>query len=279
MKMRVEATRLPTKSPMKNRDRLFAESRNSLPLLGKSLESPGASAKKNLLTTDTRLSGSFDLVQLGGLADRSIVLHPAAVCVRCSDAASVCMACCECLVDKSVLHYRRTRGKGAAALFESALVQAGAVKLGRFVLFTMWRNSFRMRRKERLRRVEMSKRRYFLKIVAPTFKGWINYTLTFKIERRDKEIGQLREKVLMLETQVLKFDRDSQILSKRNNEIEQLCHVQSDTIDSRNVSISNLNMELDVERSRTLSLVSGFQVLSSKFCFISYFVFSHSDCR
>ena len=73
--------------------------------------------------------------------------RPTATCVRCGNHASVCMSwVMEFLAEESLNFYRKTLLEIVMSLFANAITQTGVTKVVKYVIFMMWRNSFRERK-------------------------------------------------------------------------------------------------------------------------------------
>jgi hypothetical protein len=126
--------------------------------------------KDNMLRTPNqyeRLSGSIDVISSSNVfPDRTTIVHPVAVCVRCSGNASVCMSCTELLCQESLTFYRKTRAIGAASLFQRAVTEAGLTKLMKFSIFKLWYNYIKKTNILRLHRIKVSDQLFFIKGTA-----------------------------------------------------------------------------------------------------------------
>jgi hypothetical protein len=167
-----------------------------------------------------KLSGTTDFVHLGGLPDRSIITHPAALCVRCSKSAAVCVSCMEYIVDCSILHYRRTRGVGAVRLFDSAIVEAGAGKLNKFLLFRIWKNSAALRLRQQLYRGEKSEKFCWNKKIGQLFNAWRLFVAEVLEERKHYYRESLEAKIHNLEQGVIKLDMENRAHARRISDME-----------------------------------------------------------
>lgn len=178
-----------------------------------------------------RMSGSIDFVNLGGLPDRSVIMHPGANCTRCSKQASICMGCTSYLIDCSILHYRKTRALGARKLFDDAVVQAGATKVLKYVVFRVWRNGHILRMKEYLHRDKKSKKYYFDKNASTMFNAWRAYIKLEKLAARDKYTESLEAKVVLIEGGIFKLDQDNKFLQKKIEQLEALLNAKEKYIE------------------------------------------------
>jgi len=169
-----------------------------------------------------RMSMSIDFVNLGGLPDRSIITHPGATCTRCSRQASICMNCTSYLVDCSILHYRKTRAVGARKLFEGAIVEAGATKVLKFIVFRAWKNGHSIRCRQYLHREQKSQRYYFVKHASVTFNAWKMYIKLEKDSSKEKYTESLEAKVNLIESGIVKLDLDNKFLQKKIEQLEAL---------------------------------------------------------
>ena len=219
---------------------------SSLPFL-KNKQSSSPQKLKMSIQELNKKSMSIDFVNLGGLPDRSIITHPSAVCLRCSKHASLCMSCMEFMVDSSILHYRKTRAKGAIRLFESSLIEAGAGKVLRFVIFSVWKNSTILEINKRRKRQINSERYYFVKSTTTYFQAWKTFIQILSKENQTKLTENLNSKISLIEQSITKIDNENRSLIQRIKFLES--HIEHkdkllDDLTPKN-DISHENFDID----------------------------------
>lgn len=204
-----------------------------------------------------RASGIIDYTASAGVfADRNKMTMPNAVCVRCGEHASCCMSCTEYLAEEALNFYRKTRARGAAALFANAITQTGITVVVKYIIYTLWRNGFRSRKwgiRKRIFRADVMFRLHFM---AYTFKAWVGYKNQNLFDRRDKAIEELEKRVVSLEAATvlannLKTNAES-VLAK--NQKEKGGFLQ--TIEQQAQHIEQLQAALKTERGRVVGLAS-----------------------
>ena len=168
-------------------------------------------------------SGQVDFVHLGGLPDRSMITKPVSNCVKCSKIASLCVSCMEANVDTCLQHYRRTRGMGAKKLFDNAVVNAGAYKLNKFLVFRAWKNGSQQRCTIEKYNVERAARWWRNRQLYPLFKGWKLYISNALQERKQKYIDELLAKISLLEQNVNKLSIEAKNYPKQIEDLTDLC--------------------------------------------------------
>ena len=147
-----------------------------------------------------RQSGIKDYLESGAVfADRTKMTMPTASCVRCGEHASTCMSCTEYLAEEALNFYRKTRARGAASLFANAITQTGITTVVKYIVYSLWKNSFRTRKwaaKKKAFKAELVGRKHYM---GPAFNAWSSFRTQNKVDRRDKDIEALTKRVAALE--------------------------------------------------------------------------------
>ena len=253
MKMRVETMRIPSKSKLE----VFPSISDSLTKSPKMFKD---TIKDNALRTPNqyeRLSGSLDFMASGGVfPDRTTIVHPVAVCVRCAGNAAVCMPCTELLCQESLTFYRKTRAIGAASLFQRAVTEAGLTKVMKFSVFKMWFNYLKKIKILRTRRAKIAEHSFFMKGAQIPFFAWRSFVKAEVLERKDKTIQDLRDRITAMEGT---FNR---VQFEKANTAKQIKQLQSDLaasereVKTQQKTIESLENTISIERSRVLGLCS-----------------------
>jgi len=274
MRMRTEAAKLPPE-----------RGNASLPEIGIGMGSSGYDLKLSSTYSLTkskkdaarqefeveRASGIIDYTASGGVfADRSKMTMPNAVCVRCGEHASCCMSCTEFLAEEALNFYRKTRARGAAALFANAITQTGITVVVKYIVYTLWRNGFRQRKWSTRKRVFKADVMFRLHFMAYTFKAWVNFKNQNLFDRRDKSIEELEKRVAMLEAATvmannLKSNAEA-VLARNQKEKDGFLTL----IARQEQQILQLQAALSAERGRVVGLASltmpvlGFEKVTEK---------------
>jgi len=202
-----------------------------------------------------RLSGSYDFsASSSTFPDRFHVMHPIAMCVRCSSHASVCMPCCEKICDETLTFYRKTRAIGASSLFTKAISEAGLSKTVRFLLFHLWKNSFRTRKTIAKKKKFAVERLFGNNIVYPPFNAWKRFTKESKDQRKDAEIARLTERVDNLEKELKKLDIVKSASEVRVKSLEKESQQSKVIMDNQGAEIAELTKQLGLEKERVLGM-------------------------
>ena len=218
-----------------------------------------------------RASGIIDYTASGGVfADRTKMTMPNAVCVRCGEHASCCMSCTEFLAEEALNFYRKTRARGAAALFANAITQTGITVVVKYIVYTLWRNGFRTRKWSLRKRVFRADVMFRLHFMAYTFRAWAEYKNQNLFDRRDKAIAELEKRVVSLEASTvlannLKTNAEA-VLARNQKEKDGFLR----TIVQQEQHIQQLQAALQAERGRVVGLASltmpvlGFEKLADQ---------------
>ena len=224
MKMRVQSMRIPNKSRLDIFPSILINDNSISPI--KSPKTFKDNMKGDILRTPNqyeRLSGTLDFMASGGVfPDRTTIVHPVAVCVRCSGNAAMCMPCTELLCQESLTFYRKTRAIGAASLFQRAVTEAGLTKLMKFAVFRMWLNYLKKIKILRKRRIKIADHFYFMKGAQIPFFAWRSFVKSEVLERKDKTIQDLRDRIAAMEGT---FNR---VQFEKANTAKQIKQLQSD---------------------------------------------------
>lgn len=253
MRLRAEAS-IP---PIRKDDSVDDQSISGSKQFGKTLPHIGTTTSMSTLGTSSSpgrkkefrypfeaLSGSYDWVASSGVfADRSVMVNPAAVCVRCSEHASMCMSCTEILCQEGLNFYRKTRARGAASLFANAITQTGVTKVVKAAIFKLWVNGLRSRKSRERKQAFACDKLYKIAITKAPFRAWRGYAKSELFGRKEKQIEELSEKLLVMEALVQKshseraaFEQQAKfvtkLLSERDSAIEamQIKEVANDEI-------------------------------------------------
>lgn len=210
MKMRATATRPNTglDSRPSTSQTGFSSTNNSsvLPKIRKmtaASKSRFGTPKSEVALLYERLSGLHESENF--FPDRGRIYHPAAVCVRCSNNASICVACADAMAQNSVNFYRRTLAAGSHRLLERAIKQAGANKTLLFIMFRLWKNGAFFRKFQENKRKTAAEVLFGHSIIYFPFKAWQRYTKETAIERRERKIETMDARIKALEAQVLRL--------------------------------------------------------------------------
>lgn len=162
-------------------------------------------------STYNRLSGLNESVNNSALfSDITLPPRPITVCVRCGTHASLCMPCAEKDCENALIFYRKTRAAGAATLFQKAFVEAGFTKLIKFVVFRLLKNSIDAKKRIRMKKKTVVEKLFGTNVVSVPFMAWKRYTKENIINRKNKDIEGLSERVKFLEAQVQKLSTQLQ---------------------------------------------------------------------
>jgi hypothetical protein len=274
MRMRTEAAKLPQDRPSARDHPMDASlGSSSLPQIGY----PGSIGASHNLTIGMnynltksrkvdpvkqdneveRASGISDYMASGGVfADRTKMTMPTASCVRCGEFASTCMSCTEYLAEEALNFYRKTRARGAASLFANAITQTGITTVVKYIMYSLWKNSFRIRKwssKKRAFKADVIARTHYMKMC---FKAWTDYRTMNKVDRRDKEIERLTKRVASLEAATTQANNLKTAAETKLNKIEKSMNGFLETIDTQSNKIDLLESLLYKERSRVVGLSS-----------------------
>lgn len=260
MKMRVETMRIPRSKSLTDSSQAFPSiaTINDGLTLTKSPKMFKDKMKENALRTPNqfeRLSGSLDFMASGGVfPDRTTIVHPVAVCVRCAGNAAMCMPCTELLCQESLTFYRKTRAIGAASLFQRAVTEAGLTKLMKFAVFKLWLNYLKKIKILRVRREKGAEKLFFMKGAQIPFFAWRSFVKTEVLERKDKTIQELRERISAMEGTF------SRVQFEKANTAKQIKQLQSDLsssereVKSNQKIIESLEKTISIEQSRVVGL-------------------------
>jgi hypothetical protein len=150
----------------------------------------------------TRLSGLGDNSNTSGLYSSQIKpRNPLLICVRCNDLPSLCMNCVETECETALTFYRKTRAAGAATLFNKAFVEAGYSKVLKFLIFRLLKNSCQTRTRIRMKKKMIVEKLFGTNLVYLPFNAWKRFTKENIMNRNNKQIEELQEKVKFLEIQ------------------------------------------------------------------------------
>ena len=168
-----------------------------------------------------RLSGSYQFESnMGALADRHPITHPSTLCVRCSDAACMCMSCTETLCNNAVTFFRRSRAKGAAQLFANAIREAGMAKATRLMIFKIWKNGYQQRKRNDNKLKNVVERMFGNSCLFTPFKAWQRFTKQNVIDRKDRKLQECSTKIAQLEYQVRELIKEK---AKTDAKVYNLC--------------------------------------------------------
>lgn len=159
-------------------------------------------------STATRLSGLSESVNTSALFAEKVSMptKPLTICIRCSSThAALCMTCVEQDCQNALTFYRKTRAAGAATLFSKAFIEAGYTKLLKFVIFRLLKNGFESRRRQHLKKKTVVEKLFGTNLVCIPFSAWKRYTKENIMNRKNKTIQELSERVKILESQVQKL--------------------------------------------------------------------------
>ena len=208
--------------------------------------------------TYSRLSGTVNYTGFdgGAFVDRGQTVQPSILCVRCATHASVCMQCCDLQTQEALRFYRKSIGKGASAILNSALKDAGLMMTTKRVIFNLWKNSMH---KQMLHIKQLTfdvgvacDRKY----MRPCFAAWRKNTKDEIIERKNKQVKQAEEKVEQMTRTVEQVNEDKAIAVKVLVAMKDQV-LNSFTMQDKYVEqIKKLEVELETERNRVLAISS-----------------------
>lgn len=156
----------------------------------------------------TRLSGLPESVNSSALFTEKVAVptKPVTLCIRCSSThAALCMICVEQDCQNALTFYRKTRAAGAATLFSKAFIEAGYTKLLKFVIFRLLKNGFETRRRQHMKKKTVVEKLFGTNLVCIPFSAWKRYTKENIMNRKNRTISELSERVKILEAQVHKL--------------------------------------------------------------------------
>ncbi len=155
-----------------------------------------SSYSRNRSDTVGRLSGSMATINSSGLfSERVTAIKPLALCVRCGSHASICMSCSEEECDRAVTFYRKSRAAGAATLFTRAFIEVGNAKVIKFIVFRLLKNSFQNRTREQMKKKTVVEKLFGTNLVCIPFAAWRRFTKENILNRKDKAILKLNDRV------------------------------------------------------------------------------------
>jgi len=167
----------------------------------------------------SKMSGTVNYTgfDAGVFVDRGQTMHPTVLCVRCAQHASLCMTCAEQQTSESLRFYRRSLGKGASAILNEAIKDAGLASMSKRIIFQLWRNSGRKYTaalKELYFNVGIAKDR---KYVKPVFAAWKKYAKQEIIDRKNKKVEELKERldVVARNMELLTEDKNNAVRNVR----------------------------------------------------------------
>jgi hypothetical protein len=167
----------------------------------------------------SKMSGTANYTgfDAGVFVDRGQTMHPTVLCVRCAQHASLCMTCAEQQTSESLRFYRRSLGKGASAILNEAIKDAGLASMSKRIIFQLWRNSGRKYTaalKELYFNVGIAKDR---KYVKPVFAAWKKYAKQEIIDRKNKKVEELKERldVVARNMELLTEDKNNAVRNVR----------------------------------------------------------------
>lgn len=207
MKMRVESIQgIEEINNIHKNNNISPNKNKKLPLLTKPLTKFITGVQFDAPKTESlyeRLSGTYQFESnMGVLQDRHPIVHPTALCVRCSEPSAMCMSCTEILCNNSVTFFRRSRAKGAAQLFANAIKEAGMTKATKLMLFKLWKNGYELRKRQDLKMKQVVERMFGNSCLYTPFKAWQKYTKDNLVARKDKKMQEMAARIAQLEYQV-----------------------------------------------------------------------------
>lgn len=185
------------------------------------------------------------------------------LCVRCSDPASICMQCSESMVENALSFYKETRARGAMALFQNAITNAGAAKVLRFVIFTTWRNGFLTRSALDKKRAFIAELRHRKTVTKAPFEYWKIYISDKKNERMTKASGSLQERITFLEAQIKQLEMDKSVAERNESTMQNELKQRTLLMEIQNSGVLKLHEEIVRERLRVIGLISLSEPLNS----------------
>ena len=204
-----------------------------------------------------RLSGSLDFVASSGVfADRSVMVNPAAVCVRCAEHASMCMSCTEILCQEALNFYRKTRARGAASLFANAITQTGVTKVVKAAVFKLWSNGLQYRKRREKKMAFVCDKAFRVSLMRTPFRAWRSYSKSELIERKNKNLEELEAKVAFLEQQVLKASAERSAFEQQARFVSSMLKERDNTIAQQAADLEHKAADLAVARRRITGLAS-----------------------
>ena len=179
--------------------------------------------KASVPIKENEMSGQIDSVNLDGLPDRSIITRPIPNCLKCSKIATLCVSCMEAIVDTCLHHYRKSRGVGAKMLLDNAVVNAGAYKLNKFLIFRAWKNGSKHRSAVNNYNVERAGKWWRNHQLYPLFKAWKLFINDILRERKQKLVDELETKISLLEQNVNKLSMEAKNYLTQIESLRRLC--------------------------------------------------------
>jgi len=204
-----------------------------------------------------RLSGSYQFESnMGVMKDRHPIAHPSSLCVRCSDTAAMCMACTEILCNNAVTFFRRSRAKGAAELFATAIKQAGMAKATKLMIFRLWKHGFELRQRQDMKMKRVVERMFGNSCLFTPFKAWQKYTKDNLLNRKDKKMQEMAARIAQLEYQVRDMTKQRDVQVTKVSALEtQVADIEANFADNQQF-IKVLHKKIADERVRVIGLAT-----------------------
>ena len=131
------------------------------------------------------------------VGSQSLQLSP--LCVRCSAHASICMVCCDHQTQEAISFYRKSIGTGASAILNEAIKDAGMTHTVKTTIFQLWKNSIRARIKYMKVLFVQVGTTSDINRIRPVFLALKKYAKDEIIERKNKYILEMENKVINME--------------------------------------------------------------------------------
>lgn len=210
-----------------------------------------------------RLSGSYQFDNnMGILADRHPILHPSALCVRCSNAACMCMECSELLCNNAVIFFRKSRAVGASQLFANSVREAGMSKATLFMIFRLWKHGFSVRKKASIRMKNIVERMFGNSCLFNPFKAWQRFTKENLMNRKDKKMQEMSQKILQMEYTIKDMAKDKHKLEGKVATLQRILEETDHKFADNRVFIKDLHSKIAKERVRVVGMAELVEVLT-----------------
>ena len=208
--------------------------------------------------TYSKLSGTVNYsgFDAGTFVDRGQTVQPSILCVRCATHASICMQCCDLQTQEALRFYRKSIGRGASAILNSALKEAGLMMTTKRMIFNLWKNSMQKQSlylKQLIFDVGVACDKKYMR---PCFAAWRKNTKDEIIERKNKLVKQADERVEQMTRTVEQVNEEKAIAVKVMVTMKDQVHNSFAMQDKYVEQIKKLELELETERNRVLAISS-----------------------
>mmetsp|Transcript_5446 Transcript_5446/g.5601 ORF Transcript_5446/g.5601 Transcript_5446/m.5601 type:complete len:705 (-) Transcript_5446:124-2238(-) len=188
------------------------------------------------------------------------------LCVRCSEHACLCMQCNETLIENSLTFYKETRARGAMALFDNAITQAGASKCLKFTIFRIWKNGFTSRMRLKNKRAFIAERRHRKTVTIKPFLAWKRYISLKYDERQHKKIEGTESSVATLNAEVTLLTKEKMAADEKKDYLTRKLDMRDALLTNQHQILMKIYGEIAKDRERMIgfcSLIESFISLTN----------------